>query len=344
MDSDHLLIESISKSFGSTLVLDEVSMRVGRGRVVALLGPSGGGKTTLLRIVAGLEAGDSGSVVLDGRVLTEGGSRVPAHKRKVGMVFQDWALFPHLTVSGNVGYGLPKRERSEARVESALETVGLGGMGERMPGTLSGGQQQRVALARAVVARPEVLLLDEPFSNLDADLRVSVRAETQDVLSRVGITAIFVTHSQEEAFVMGDEVAVLHKGKVLQQADPSVLYSRPASAWLAGFVGEANFVEGFATDGLAQTRLGVVELAQPTAGECRVLIRPEDIALSTGTEGKVAQVEFYGHDTSYVVSLSGGDLKVRTLRGPQFGIGDLVDLSYVGGPTVVFPRERVPAA
>src|ERR687898_345108 len=209
-----LAVEGLCKAFGDALVLDQAGLRVPAGRVVALLGPSGCGKTTLLRFIAGLERPDAGQVRLDGRDLSAPGAFVAPERRRIGMVFQDGALFPHLSVAGNVGYGLSRSERRGARVAEALALVALAGLGARLPASLSGGQAQRVALARALVTRPSVLLLDEPFSNLDTILRIQIRAEVQRLLADLGVTAVFVTHDQEEAFVVGDEVAVMLAGRV----------------------------------------------------------------------------------------------------------------------------------
>ncbi len=343
-------VAGVSKSFGPTPVLLDVSLDAGAGSMLALLGPSGCGKTTLLRIIAGLEAPDTGEVRVAGETLTGPGGQVPPEKRRVGMVFQDWALFPHLTVARNVGFGLPRAERSGHRVDQALEMVGLGGMGDRMPGTLSGGQQQRVALARAIAPEPTVLLLDEPFSNLDTTLRVQVRSEVHQLLVELGITTIFVTHDQDEAFVLGSEVAVMHRGRIVQQGSPTALYTQPVDAWVAGFVGEANLLEARAEGGTAVTEVGEVALASERRGECRVLLRPEDLELGApagdgGASGDrssgdaaVELVEYYGHDTLYVLRMpGGGSLRVRAGSAPRFARGDLVRARYTGGPTVAFP-------
>ena len=244
-----LAVEGLDKAFGATRVLDQAGLLAAAGRVVALLGPSGCGKTTLLRCIAGLERPDAGRVRLDGRDLSAPGAFVAPERRRIGMVFQDGALFPHLTVAGNVGYGLSREERRGNRVSEALELVDLAGFGDRLPASLSGGQAQRVALARALVTRPSVLLLDEPFSNLDTILRVQIRAEVQRLLADLGVTAVFVTHDQEEAFVVGDEVAVMLAGRVVQQAAPAELYRAPASRAVAGFLGDANLLPGVATAG-----------------------------------------------------------------------------------------------
>jgi iron(III) transport system ATP-binding protein len=262
------------------------------------------------------------------------------------MVFQDWALFPHLSVARNVAYGLPRSERRGDRVDAALTMVGLQGLGDRMPATLSGGQQQRVALARAVAPAPSVLLLDEPFSNLDAALRVQVRTEVHELLVELGITTVFVTHDQDEAFVLGDEVAVMHDGLVVQQATPAELYRRPESAWVAEFVGDANLLAGVvAAPAMARTAFGDVHLIDGSAvtegAAVQVLVRPEQIDLqpdgSPGVAATVDLVEFYGHDTVYVLRLDDGTV-VRSRAGstPRFGRGDRVCGVYRGTPTVAF--------
>src|SRR5690606_17354985 len=283
-----------------TEVLHGVDLDVAEGSVVALLGPSGCGKTTLLRSIAGLERPSGGEVRIGDTLVSGPGTHVPPERRRIGMVFQDWALCPHLTVGGNVAFGLPRAERKGPRVEAALELVGLEGFGDRMPGTLSGGQQQRVALARALAPDPSALLLDEPFSNLDTTLRARVRTEVHELLHRVGITTVFVTHDQDEAFVLGDDVAVMSEGLIVQQAPPHELYADPATAWVAHFVGDANLVPGVARQGRAATALGDIDLRSPVEGSCEVLLRPEDLALGSeagdgaGTSAHVELVEYYG--------------------------------------------------
>ena len=218
-----LEIDAVSVDYGGPEVLSDVSLSVTPGEIIALLGPSGCGKTTLLRAIAGLERPTAGSISLGNRLVTGPGEFVPPERRRIGMVFQDWALFPHLDVARNVGYGLPRGDLSTERVSKTLSLVGLDNVADRMPGTLSGGQQQRVALARALAPRPTVLLLDEPFSNLDSSLRSQVRTEIHHLLVELGVTTVFVTHDQDEAFVLGDRVAVLHDGRLAQVGSPDDL-------------------------------------------------------------------------------------------------------------------------
>ena len=348
--ADAIAVEAASKRFGTVEVLRQVDLRVEPGAVVALLGPSGCGKTTLLRTVAGLERLDGGSVRIGDRLVSGPGVHVPPERRRVGMVFQDWALFPHLSVAQNVGYGLRRGERTGPRVDAALALVGLGGLGDRSPGTLSGGQQQRVALARALAPQPGVLLLDEPFSNLDSALRVQVRTEVHQLLAQLEVTTVFVTHDQEEAFVLGDQVAVMHGGEIVQQASPSGLYARPASPWVATFVGDANLVGGTASGGTATTVVGPVALDTELDGPVQVVLRPEELRLAPevspgglGTadhrsHGTVELCEYYGHDTVYLVRPDGGTpLRARAGSIPQFERGDRVAISYHGPPAVAYP-------
>ncbi len=343
-------VRGISKSFdGATTVLDSVDVAVDGGETLALLGPSGCGKTTLLRIIAGLEVPDAGAVVVGGRTLTGPGELVAPERRHMGMVFQDWALFPHLSVARNVGFGLERSQRKASpRIDEALEMVGLAGFGDRMPSTLSGGQQQRVALARAIAPRPSVLLLDEPFSNLDAALRVEVRSEIHQLLVGLGITTVFVTHDQDEAFVLGDRVAVLSEGHVVQLGTPAAIYNEPATRWLAGFVGDANFLAGVADGGAVQTVLGELPLRHDRHGEVEVLVRPEHLDIAAddaspsaeGTaHGVVELVEYVGHGTTYLVSVGDSPLRVRRPSAPLLQRGDRAVVRYTGGPAVAFTDD-----
>ncbi|MDP1819374.1 MAG: ABC transporter ATP-binding protein [Acidimicrobiales bacterium] len=331
-------VRDLQKAFGEQPVLRGVDLRVSEGAIIALLGPSGCGKTTLLRTIAGLEQADAGTIVVGGRRVSGGGAPVAPEHRRIGMVFQDWALFPHLDVAANVGYGLPRRERTGRRIEEALELVGLAGLGKRRPCTLSGGQQQRVALARAIAPQPAVLLLDEPFSNLDTTLRVQVRTELHQLLADLSVTTVFVTHDQEEAFVLGDEVAVMTAGQIVQQAPPADLYDHPVSPWVADFVGDANLVTGMAAGGRASTVVGDIPLRRAEAGAVRVLLRPEELRLSGGGDAVVELTEYYGHDTVYVVQLPTGPVvRVRSGSTPHHRRGDAVTVTYAGAAAVSYP-------
>jgi iron(III) transport system ATP-binding protein len=309
------------------------------GSILSILGPSGCGKTTLLRVVAGLERPDAGRVVVDGRALTDDDVFVPPERRHIGMVFQDWALFPHLTVAANVAYGLPRSQRQSGRVQDALAMVGLGGLESRMPGTLSGGQQQRVALARALAPRPTVLLLDEPFSNLDAALRSQVRGELHRLLGDLAVTALFVTHDQEEAFVLGDAVAVMRDGEVEQHGTAADVYSHPVSPWVASFVGEANLLDGDGRGHVAGTVLGDVPLSDAGTGALSVLVRPEHVALADGGAGVVLDVEYHGHDTVTVVDLGGVSIRIREPGPPRFARDAAVSAAHRGPPAVAWSRQ-----
>jgi iron(III) transport system ATP-binding protein len=335
---EDLVVRSLSKSFDSTAVLRGVDLDVPAGTVVALLGPSGCGKTTLLRAIAGLEHPDSGEVRLGGRTMSDPTTWRPPESRRIGMVFQDWALFPHLSVARNVGFGLTRAERRSGRVLEALELVGLTRFADRMPATLSGGQQQRVALARALANRPAAVLLDEPFSNLDATLRTQIRIDVQRLLRDLGVTALFVTHDQEEAFVMGEIVAVMFEGVVVQQARPAQLYDAPATRSVAEFIGDANFLPGVAAGSIVETSLGKIELRSDSSGAVEVLARPEYVHVEPGDSATIEDIEFYGHDAVYIVRPDEGrSIRARVLRTPEFGPGDRVELSYNGSPTVAFP-------
>jgi iron(III) transport system ATP-binding protein len=314
--------------------------------VVALLGPSGCGKTTLLRTIAGLERPDSGEVRVGARVLSGPALFVPPERRRIGMVFQEAALFPHLSVAGNVAYGLPRRAPDRAaRVADALALVGLSGLAARSPATLSGGQLQRVALARALAPRPSVILLDEPFSNLDAPLRAELRLEVRRLLAAIDATALFVTHDQEEAFLVGDEVAVMGGGAVAQQGGPTELYELPATREVAEFIGDANFVPGTAAGAHAETPVGPVPLHAEAWGDVEVMIRPERLLARPGADATIDGIEYYGHDAVYLVALdAGGPVRCRVIGAPSLAAGERVSLEFTGAPTVAYPAAAAGAA
>ncbi len=298
----HILLEGIAKSYGPAKILDGCTLSVGRGEVMTLLGPSGCGKTTLLRTLAGFVTPERGRVVVGGIEI----SHLPPNRRSVGYVFQNYALFPHLTVAQNVAYGLKVRRRPAAeiarRVGQALELVALEGLGERYPAQLSGGQQQRVAIARVLVLEPEVLLLDEPFNALDAKLRLTMQVELRKLIDRVGITSIFVTHDQSEAMMLSDKVAVMRAGQIEQVATPLEIYDRPVNEYVASFIGRANVLA-------VEVRGGVVTSAPEITssrsdGPARLIIRPENLAFSeaqTAWRGRVLFASAQGPTIEYEV-------------------------------------------
>jgi ABC-type Fe3+/spermidine/putrescine transport system ATPase subunit len=279
-----LRIGDVGKRFGTFTVLEGCSLNVAEGEIVTLLGPSGCGKTTLLRCIAGFWDADKGSITIDGQDM----AAVPVNRRPVGVVFQSYALFPHLTVARNVGYslrmqGVP-RAKAEARVAAALETVSLTGFQDRYPAQLSGGQQQRVAIARVLVMEPRVLLLDEPFNALDAKLRGAMQVELRQLIKKLGLTAIFVTHDQEEALTMSDRIAVMRTGRIEQAATPDEIFDRPATAYVADFIGSSNFWSAREADGRVALPDGQ-SIATRLKGPVRVMARPHNLKLAPAAAG-----------------------------------------------------------
>ncbi len=335
-----LQVDNITKRFGAVEAVHEFSLHANEGEFITLLGPSGCGKTTILRLLAGFEQADTGTIRIGDTVVANKDTFLRAEKRHVGMVFQDYALFPHLNVQDNVAFGLngSKKDKSK-RAEEMLFLVGLAGYGERMPYELSGGQQQRVALARALAPQPDILLLDEPFSNLDAALRVQVRAEVRAILRKAGTTTIFVTHDQEEALSLSDKVAVIFDGELHQVGTPFELYTRPATRQVAAFVGEANFLKANAKGSVAETVLGTVRLLSPKEGEIEVLIRPDMLHLLPTDEGTPASVlwhEYYGHNQRIGLQLvDGTELIARADSQIMYKVGQSIRVS-VYAPLLAF--------
>jgi iron(III) transport system ATP-binding protein len=296
-------LDGVSKSFGAVQAVREVTLELDRGELVAVLGPSGCGKTTLLRTIAGFERPDAGSVVVADQVVAGPGRFVPPERRRIGMVFQDYALFPHLTVRSNVAFGLAARGRDEREqlTRRTLELVGLQHKADRYPHELSGGERQRVALARAMAPEPALVLLDEPFSSLDASLRAGLRREVELILRDAEATALLVTHDQEEALSLADRLAVMREGRIVQIGAPEDVYVRPASRWAAQFVGEVNVLAGVAHGSGVETELGVFDLRAPASGSVHVAVRPEQLELSADHDGNAEVVarEFRGHDVLY---------------------------------------------
>ncbi|MDE2919651.1 MAG: ABC transporter ATP-binding protein [Chloroflexota bacterium] len=320
--------------------VNDASLEVGTGTLLALLGPSGCGKTTLLRLIAGLERPHSGTIEVAGRTVESASVHLPPERRQVGLVFQEYALFPHLSVEDNVAFGLPRGSDQAARVEDMLGQVGLVGLGTRMPHELSGGQQQRVALARALAPGPRLIMLDEPFSNLDPALRDGVRREVRRVLRAAEATAIIVTHDQEEALSLADEVAVMMDGRILQQAPPAELYRRPASRRVAEFVGDINVIDGRAIGRAVVCDLGTISVLDDLYGPAHVLIRPEALQLTEDQGGQAVAVgrSFFGHDQMINLRFDSG-LRLSSRVGPTFtfrrGARVRVQLS---GDVLAFPR------
>jgi ABC-type Fe3+/spermidine/putrescine transport system ATPase subunit len=339
-----LSLDGLGKSFGSQPVLRGFTLEVGQGELVALLGPSGSGKTTALRLIAGFESPDTGTIRVEGQDVTG----LPPERRRFGMVFQHYALFPHLTVGENVAFGLSSRKEGPAesarRVAEALALVELPGYEGRRVGEISGGQQQRVALARALAPEPRVLLLDEPLSNLDPTLRERTRRELRRAVERVGITTVLVTHEQEEAFHLGDRVAVLHGGLLHQVGTPEDLYERPATRFVATFVGRASALPAGLVSWPAEP---APEITGASGEEVELVVRPESLAFRPAGDpgtlaGRVTERRYAGPVTYYQVALdAGGELEVLAPSGAA-AVGDAVHVAPdpKGPAPRLFRRER----
>ena len=333
----------LTKSFNGSRAVSGLGLELVKGELLALLGPSGCGKTTTLRLIAGFEVPDSGSIEIAGQTVAGPGTYTPPEKRHIGMVFQDYALFPHLTVAENVAYGLPKGRRRDARVRMVLSLVGLLDLQSRMPHELSGGEQQRVALARALVPDPAIVLLDEPFSNLDAKLRQQVREEVKEVLQLSGATALFVTHDQEEALYMGDRVAVLNQGRMEQLDTPQAVYQTPATYFVARFVGVADFLAVTFRDGTLWTEAGPFNATAPESQEgLEVMVRPDDVTFRASEEGqgRIISRIYQGAFTLYRIILDSGNT-VHSLRPhlEQHAVGTRVKVSLEPGHALLCFRD-----
>jgi iron(III) transport system ATP-binding protein len=359
-----LVVTGLHKAFGDHPVLTGVDLEVPAGSLTAILGPSGSGKTTLLRVLAGFERADAGTVTIGGSVVDGPDVHLAPEKRRIGYVPQEGSLFPHLTVAANIGFGLPARQRRGAATAKLLDAVGLAGLGQRYPHQLSGGQQQRVALARALAIEPKIVLLDEPFASLDAQLRASVRADVQGLLARTGITGILVTHDQDEALSTADRVAVLRDGRIAQCDAPQDLYDRPADADIARFIGDANLLEGVLEADTVDTILGRLPVeptclaspgSGPAHGRVTVLVRPEQVELRPGEAnggpgasagapghlaGRVVAYGYHGHDAVIHVrpehETGAPVIVVRTVGGSQLPPGAPVTLQ-ARGPVLAWP-------
>jgi iron(III) transport system ATP-binding protein len=348
----------VAKRFGPVTALDRFDLELRSGAMLALLGPSGCGKTTALRLIAGFERPDAGTVDVGGRRVASSGASVPPERRRVGVVFQDFALFPHLSVRDNVSYGIRRDPDRDVRVDELLELVGLRGDDRRMPHELSGGMQQRVAIARALAPRPDVILLDEPFSNLDQALRTQLRAEVRQILRDAHQSAIFVTHDQGEALTIADEVAVMARGRIEQVAAPEVIYAEPSTPFVATFVGVANLLPAECRAGIAVTRFGPVTLIgrrdKRPEGRALSLLRPEHFLVRDAPDGpasadtwQVIGRRFSGSEILLEVRAEDGQ-RVWVEAGGQvrrLAIGDRVELHLRDVETVAFaPSAGLTAA
>jgi iron(III) transport system ATP-binding protein len=336
---NQLTVTGLHKAFHRVKALNGASLTIEPGTLTAVLGPSGCGKTTLLRCVAGFDRPDHGEIRSGERLLAGPGTHVAPHQRRIAVVPQEGALFPHLSVAANVAYGLGRSARRSGRVDEVLALVGLTGLGSRQPHQLSGGQQQRVAVARALAPKPALVLLDEPFSALDAALRVQLRQEIRDALAADGSTAILVTHDQDEALSIAGQVALMRDGQIVQTGSPEELYQRPADPWAASFIGEANLIPGTANGTTADSALGPITLAEPIpAGRAvTVLVRPEQIQLRPASGDSIPATvrahQFHGHDSLITVESHTGTIltiRVPGSPGPGAEAGHRVHVGIAG--------------
>jgi iron(III) transport system ATP-binding protein len=331
MTESLISVSGVTVRFDGTTALDDFSLDVPHGSLLTLVGPSGCGKTTALRVIAGFQDVAEGSVTIRGIEILGPGINVPPEKRRVGMVFQEYALFPHISVAENVGYGVRGSNRVE-RVGEVLELVGLTGYDKRFPNELSGGEQQRVALARALAPEPDVVLLDEPFSNLDAPQRERMRRELKKIIRAAKVTAVLVTHDQAEALAIADVVAVMRAGRIVKTGAPDDVYRSPVDPWVAGFLGDAVMLGGTVSNGTVETTIGEIEcdLAEGTA--VKVMVRPEWIHPTPASPGLgvVTDTEFYGHDQRVEISLPDGPVIEALVPSLQaIRIGDTVTLEIL---------------
>lgn len=356
-----LEVRDIHQSYADREVVKGLSFALQKGQIGCLLGSSGCGKTTILRCIAGFEALDRGEIWLNRRLVGGAGCQVPPEARRIGMVFQDYALFPHLTIADNIGFGLHRKAAAlrRSRVDALLRTVGLSGLGEKFPHEISGGQQQRVALARALAPEPDLLLLDEPFSNLDVDLRERLSLEVRDIIKSTDTTAVIVTHDQQEAFAIADEIGVMHEGEIEQWDSAYNLYHRPVSRYVADFIGQGVFVPAAVLSGRqVKFELGVLNGKIPKACDmgcevcgkgCKVdvLLRPDDIIHddASGMRAEVVHKAFRGAEILYTLKLDSGS-KVLSLvpSHHNHGIGERIGIRLDVDHVVAFPPRDAAAA
>jgi iron(III) transport system ATP-binding protein len=348
MTDDILTLHDIACRYDDRLAVRGLSLRVPRGSIVGLLGPSGCGKTTVLRAIAGFHPLEGGEIRIGGRLVSAQGFTLPPEKRRLGVVFQDYALFPHLTVAGNVGFGLRHLARAAGRqvVQEMLSLVGLPDMADRYPHELSGGQQQRVALARALAAKPDLVLFDEPFSSLDVELRERLSAELREILKRQGTSAVLVTHDQHEAFAMGDQVGIMHEGRLVQWDTPYNLYHQPCCRFVADFIGQGVFLRGtlLAPD-TVETELGIYKGHRPygwsIGSPVEVLLRPDDIVPDTDgpLRGEIVHKAFKGAEILYTLRLpTGGRVLSLFPSHADHPLGSRVGIRVQADHLIAFPQ------
>ena len=335
-------VTGLEAGYGGAPVLRGIDLTIAEGTFGAVLGPSGSGKSTLLRIIAGLHRPTSGSVRIGDRIVDDGRTTVPPERRGIGLVPQSGALFPHLNVTANIGFGLRDRANSDrrARVGELLELTGLTGLERRMPHQLSGGQRQRVALARALAPDPHVVLLDEPFAALDASLRLTLRAEVLRILRATGATTLLVTHDQAEAMSLADSIAVLRDGEVEQTGTPADVYGAPRTPWVGTFVGDANLLDGVSDGRTVRTMLGPLDHAETAAGPVQALVRPEQITLGgDGVPAVVQAIDFQGHDALVTLRVGDRDVRSRVTASELPAVGAAVTAA-VRGVVPVYPADQ----
>jgi iron(III) transport system ATP-binding protein len=341
-----LHLQNVTKQFAETTfpAVDNVSLTLQQGDILGLLGPSGCGKTTLLRMIAGFERSQAGEIKIGGQVVCNNSTCIPAEQRDIGVVFQDYALFPHLNVAENVAFGLKNfsKQQIQKRIAEVITLVRLEGLEKRYPYELSGGQQQRVALARALAPQPQLMLLDEPLSNLDIQVRLRLREEIRDILKAAGTSAIFVTHDQEEALAISDIVGVMRQGYLEQIGTPEKIYTHPASRFVAEFVTQANFLPARRQGNLWETEIGSFELtANHTEDTGEIMIRQEDFILKPSTDAPVVvrTRRFLGREYQYCLQTpSGKEIHARTLKDMVLPVGTKVELSIASDSVKVFPQ------
>ena len=348
-----LIVENLSLKYDDNAVLKDISFEIDDSEILALVGPSGSGKTSLIRCITGLQDPNSAIIKISENIIFSSKVNIPIEKRDIGIVFQDFALFPHMTVENNIQYGMNEKntqEKSLSQVSSLTDLMlmtGIYQLRDRYPDELSGGEQQRVALARSLAPRPKILLMDEPFSNLDPNLRIQLRMEVRRILKYLKISCLFVTHDQQEALYMGDRIIVLNKGEIQQIDDNISVFQNPSNQFVAEFIGPADFINGEIIDNYAKTELGKIEVkSNATNGEnVNIMVRPDDITINKKKTGNgfVVQREYRGMYYIYSVKLNSGKV-VKTLSSHtnNFNVGTKVDVQLTPGhPLICFKNKEI---